>query len=122
MALLDFANKIVSGRPIDVFNYGKHRRDFTYIDDIVEGIIRVLDRVPKGNENWDGKNPDPSSSYAPYRFYNVGNNKPVELIHYIELLEKYLGMEAKKNMLPIQPGDHTRNLCRCNRFGTRYWL
>lgn len=105
MALLGFTNKIVAGEPIDVFNYGKHRRDFTYIDDIVEGIIRVLDCVPEGDANWDSEHPDPAESYAPYKIYNIGNNEPVELMHYIEVLEECLGVEAQKNLLPMQPGD-----------------
>ena len=105
MALLGFTNKIVAGEAIDVFNYGKHRRDFTYIDDIVEGIIRVLDRVPEGNSDWDSESPEPASSYAPYKIYNIGNNEPVELMRYIEVLEECLGIEAQKNLLPMQPGD-----------------
>ena len=105
MALLGFTNKIVAGEAIDVFNYGNHRRDFTYIDDIVEGIVRVLDRVPEGNPEWNSVNPEPASSYAPYKIYNIGNNEPVELMRYIEVLEACLGIEAKKNLLPMQPGD-----------------
>jgi len=105
MALQKFIRAIVSGEPITVFNYGKHRRDFTYIDDIVEGIIRVLDRPAKVNQDWDSNNPDPATSSAPYRLYNIGNNDPVELMDYIEALETSLGMSAKKELLPIQPGD-----------------
>ncbi len=105
MALFKFTRNILEGRPIDVFNYGKHRRDFTYIDDIVEGVIRVLDRIPGPNPDWNGDHPDPASSRAPYRLYNIGNNQPVELMHYIEVLERCLGREAEKNMLPLQPGD-----------------
>lgn len=105
MALLGFTNKIVKGEAIDVFNYGKHRRDFTYIDDIVEGIIRVLDRVPEGSADWNSEIPEPATSYAPYKIYNIGNNEPVELMRYIEVLEECLGIEAKKNLLPMQPGD-----------------
>ena len=105
MALFKFTRNILEGKPIDVFNYGKHRRDFTYIGDIVEGVIRVLDRVPGPNPEWDGDHPDPASSRAPYRIYNIGNNEPVELMHYIEVLEQCLGREAEKNMLPLQPGD-----------------
>ena len=102
MALQKFANAIVQGKPIDVYNYGKHQRDFTYIDDIVEGIIRVLDKIPEPNPNWSGDNPDPATSKAPYRLYNIGNNNTVELLHYIEVLEDCLGMKAEKNMLPLQ--------------------
>ncbi len=105
MALFLFTRKILAGEPIDVFNYGKHRRDFTYIDDIVEGVIRTLDRPAQSNKQWLGENPDPGTSLAPWRVYNIGNNNPVELIHYIELIEKYLGKKAKKIMLPLQPGD-----------------
>ena len=105
MALFKFTRAILEGKPIDVFNYGKHRRDFTYIDDIVEGVIRVLDRVPEPNPDWSGDNPDSATSTAPYRLYNIGNNNPVELMDYIGHLEKCLGKEAEKNMLPLQPGD-----------------
>ncbi len=105
MALFDFTKKILAGETIDVFNYGNHRRDFTYIDDIVEGIVRVLDHIAVGNSDWDGAHPDPGSSQAPYRLYNIGNNKPVELLHYIEVLERRLGRKAVKNLLPLQPGD-----------------
>ena len=105
MALFLFTGKILAGEPIDVFNYGKHRRDFTYIDDIVEGVIRILDHVPEPNPDWSGDHPDSASSTAPYALYNIGNNQPVELMHYIEVLEECLGMKAEKNMLPLQPGD-----------------
>jgi UDP-glucuronate 4-epimerase len=105
MALFLFTRNILAGKPIDVFNYGNHRRDFTYIDDIVEGVIRVLDRVPEPNPDWTGDAPDSASSSAPYRLYNIGNNQPVELLHYIEVLEDCLGRKAEKNMLPLQPGD-----------------
>lgn len=105
MALQKFAKKILAGEPIDVFNYGNHRRDFTYIDDIVEGVIRTLDKIPTPNENWSGNNPDPATSKAPYRLYNIGNNQPVELKHYIEVLEDCLGKKAVQNLLPLQPGD-----------------
>ncbi|MDD3518240.1 MAG: NAD-dependent epimerase [Chromatiales bacterium] len=105
MALFLFTRAILEGRPIDVFNYGRHRRDFTYIDDIVEGVIRVLDRVPESDADWSGDKPDPGSSYAPYRLYNIGNNQPVELMHYIEVLEACLGRKAEKNLLPLQAGD-----------------
>lgn len=105
MALFKFTKAILSKQPIDVFNYGKMKRDFTYIDDIIEGIVRVMDRVPEPNPNWLGDSPDPGTSRAPYRIYNIGNNQPVELIHFIEVLESCLGLQAEKNMLPFQPGD-----------------
>jgi UDP-glucuronate 4-epimerase len=105
MALFLFTRSILAGKPIDVFNYGKHRRDFTYIDDIVEGVIRVLDRIPAGNPDWTGDAADSASSAAPYRLYNIGNNQPVELMHYIEVLEQCLGKKAEMNLLPLQPGD-----------------
>jgi len=95
----------MNDEPITVFNYGKHRRDFTYIDDIVEGIIRILDRPAPVNPDWDGNNPDPATSSAPYRVYNIGNNNPVELMDYIEALETSLGKTAEKELLPLQPGD-----------------
>ncbi len=105
MALFKFTRAILAGEPIEVFNYGKHRRDFTYIDDIVEGVVRVLDRIPEPNPDWDGAHPDSASSTAPYRLYNIGNQRPVELMHYIEVLERCLGREAEKVLLPLQPGD-----------------
>ena len=105
MALFKFTHNILAGKPIDVFNYGNHRRDFTYIDDIVEGVVRVLDRVPEPNPEWSGDMPDSATSTAPYRLYNIGNNQPVELMRYIEVLEACLGKEAEKNMLPLQAGD-----------------
>jgi UDP-glucuronate 4-epimerase len=105
MALFMFTRAILAGEPINVFNYGKHRRDFTYVDDIVEGVIRVLDRVPDPNPHWTGAEPDSASSNAPYRLYNIGNNRPVELMHYIETLERCLGKTAEKQLLPLQPGD-----------------
>jgi UDP-glucuronate 4-epimerase len=100
-----FARKILAGEPIDVFNYGNHRRDFTYIDDIVEGVIRTTDRVATSNDSWSGEQPDPASSSAPYRIYNIGSNRPVELLRYIELLEQAFGKTTEKNLLPMQPGD-----------------
>ncbi len=105
MALFLFTKAIIEDRPIDVFNHGKMRRDFTYIDDIVEGIIRVTDNIAEPNPNWSGDEPDPATSYAPYRNYNIGNNSPVELMRFIEVLEDALGKKAKKNLLPLQPGD-----------------
>ena len=105
MALFLFTKAIKEGKKIQVFNYGKHRRDFTYIDDIVEGIIRTLDNVAKPNFNWSGKNPDSGTSKSPWRVYNIGNQSPVELMEYIETLEKHLGKTAEKELLPLQPGD-----------------
>jgi len=105
MALFLFTRNILAGKPIDVFNYGKHRRDFTYIDDIVEGVVRVLDNPAQSNANWNSAMPDPGSSKAPYRLYNIGNNQPVDLMHYIEVLQKKLGRQAQINYLPLQPGD-----------------
>ncbi len=105
MALFKFTRSILAGEPIDVFNYGNHRRDFTYVDDIVEGVIRVLDQVAVANPTWSGMEPDSATSYAPYRLYNIGNNQPVELMKYIEVLEACLGKKAEMNLLPLQPGD-----------------
>jgi UDP-glucuronate 4-epimerase len=105
MALFLFTRNILAGRPIDVFNYGHHRRDFTYVDDIVEGVVRACDRPASSNPGWNGAAPDPGTSEAPYRLYNIGNNRPVELLRYIELLETYLGRKAEKNLLPLQAGD-----------------
>ncbi|MFT5173788.1 MAG: UDP-glucuronate 4-epimerase [Gammaproteobacteria bacterium] len=105
MALFLFTRNILAGKPIDVFNHGHHRRDFTYVDDIVEGVKRVLDRPAQANESWDSMDPDPASSRAPYRIYNIGNNNWVELIRYIEVIEERLGKTAQKNLLPLQPGD-----------------
>ena len=105
MALFIFTRKILAGEPIDVFNYGHHRRDFTYIDDIVEGVIRTVDHVAPPNPDWNGNKPDPATSKAPYRIYNIGSNNPVELLRYIEVLEECLGKKAIKNLLPMQPGD-----------------
>ncbi|HOI38518.1 MAG TPA: NAD-dependent epimerase/dehydratase family protein, partial [Bacillota bacterium] len=105
MAYFLFAKAILDGRPIDVFNEGRMRRDFTYIDDIVEGVVRVADRVAAPNPAWSGDAPDPGTSAAPYRLYNIGNNNPVELLRLIELLEQALGRAAQKRMLPMQPGD-----------------
>ena len=105
MALFLFTRAILAGEKIKVFNYGNHRRDFTYVDDIVEGVIRVLDKPATPNPEWNGAMPDPGSSRAPWRVYNIGNNNPVNLMDYISALEKSLGIEAKKEMLPLQPGD-----------------
>jgi UDP-glucuronate 4-epimerase len=105
MALFKFTKAMLADESIPVFNYGKHRRDFTYIDDIVEGVIRVLDRPAPPNPDWDGANPDSGTSKAPWRVYNIGNNSPVELMDYIGALEESLGIEADKEMLPLQDGD-----------------
>lgn len=105
MAPILFANKIARGEAIDVFNYGQHRRDFTYIDDIVAGIIHTLDQPAQPNSLWNSADPDPASSAAPYRIYNIGSNNPVELLRFIELMEQGLGKTAVKNLLPMQPGD-----------------
>ena len=105
MALFLFTKNILAGKPIDVFNYGNHRRDFTYIDDIVEGVVRTLDRVATPDPAWSGARPDPATSSAPYRVYNIGNNQPVELMSLIACLEKAFGREARKRFLPMQPGD-----------------
>ena len=106
MALFLFTKAMLAGEPIRVFNHGKHKRSFTYIDDIVEGVVRTLDRVPGKNADWNGAAPDPASSgVAPYRLYNIGNEQPVELLHYIEVLEQCLGRKAKMEMLPLQAGD-----------------
>lgn len=105
MALFLFTKAILEGRPIDVFNHGKMKRDFTYIDDIVEGVIRVLDNTAAANTDWRGEQPDPGTSCAPYKLYNIGNNNPVELMDYIGAVESALGMTAEKNLLPLQAGD-----------------
>ncbi|NJD91164.1 MAG: NAD-dependent epimerase [Geobacter sp.] len=105
MALFLFSKAILEGRPIDVFNNGLMQRDFTYVDDIVEGVARVMDKVPTADSSWSGEAPDPASSPAPYKIYNIGNNKPIELLRFIEVLEECLGKKAVKNMLPLQPGD-----------------
>ena len=105
MALFMFTKNIIEGKPIDVFNYGNHRRDFTYVEDIVEGVIRTMDHTATPNEEWDPASPDPGTSMAPYRLYNIGNQQPVELMRYIEVIEKCLGKKAEKNLLPLQPGD-----------------
>ena len=105
MALFVFTRAILAGEPIAVFNNGRMRRDFTYIDDIVEGVVRVLDSVARPNPDWSGQAPDPGSSAAPYRLYNIGNNQPVELLDFIAVLEECLGRPAKKDFLPLQAGD-----------------
>jgi len=105
MALFKFTKAIIEGAPIDVYNYGNMQRDFTYIDDIVEGVIRVIEHPATPDKNWSGKNPDPASSSAPYKIYNIGNGTPVKLTSFIEAIENALGKKAKKNLLPMQPGD-----------------
>jgi UDP-glucuronate 4-epimerase len=105
MALFQFTKAILEGQPIDVYNYGQMRRDFTYIDDVVEGVVRVMERVPQPDPDWSGEKPDCSSSSAPYRIYNIGSHNPVELSYFIEVLERKLGKKAKQNLLPLQDGD-----------------
>jgi len=105
MALFTFTRKILAGEPIDVFNHGNHKRDFTYIDDIVEGVIRTLDQVAQPNPDWNSDTPNSATSAAPYRVYNIGNSEPVNLMRYIEVLEENLGKKAEMNLLPLQPGD-----------------
>ncbi|MCE2935951.1 MAG: NAD-dependent epimerase [Cyclobacteriaceae bacterium] len=105
MALFLFTRAILEGKPIDVFNHGKMKRDFTYIDDIVEGIVRLIPKAPTGNPAWSGEHPDPAFSFAPYRVFNIGNNNPVELMHFIQVIEQALGKKAIKNLLPLQDGD-----------------
>lgn len=105
MAMFLFTQAILKGKPIEVFNHGRHKRDFTYVDDISEGVVRVLDRTPRGDPKWRADAPDPASSSAPYRLYNIGNGKPVDLMHAIALLEAQLGSKTLKNMKDMQPGD-----------------
>jgi UDP-glucuronate 4-epimerase len=105
MAYFKFTKAISEGRPIDVYNHGNMRRDFAYVDDIVEGVVRVIERTPRPDQRWSGDHPDPGSSCAPYRLYNIGNNNPVDLLTFIEVLEGCLGRKALKNFLPLQPGD-----------------
>jgi UDP-glucuronate 4-epimerase len=105
MALFLFTKAILAGKPINVFNNGKMRRDFTYIDDIVEGVVRVIERIPESNPDWRGDRPDPATSYAPYNIFNIGNNNPIELLSFINIIEDALGKKAIKNMMPMQPGD-----------------
>jgi UDP-glucuronate 4-epimerase len=105
MALFLFTRNILEGKPIEVFNHGHHRRDFTYVDDIAEGVVRVAERPPQPDPKWRSDAPNPASSFAPFRLYNIGNNRPVELMRYIEVIEECLGRKAQKNFLPLQPGD-----------------
>jgi UDP-glucuronate 4-epimerase len=110
MALFSFTKKMLAGEPIDVFNFGQHARDFTYIDDVVDGVIATLDKVARPNPNWNSAEPDPASSSAPYRLYNIGNTQPVELMYFIECIERAVGKKALKNLLPPQPGDVPRTV------------
>ncbi len=105
MALFKFTCNLLEGKPIELYNYGRHKRDFTYIDDTVEGVVRILDKLPEPDPNWSGDHPDPSSSRAPYRVYNLGSQRPVELMRFVEILEEILGIKAQKHFLPMQPGD-----------------
>jgi UDP-glucuronate 4-epimerase len=105
MALFMFTRNILEGRPIEVFNRGNHRRDFTYVDDIAEGVVRTLERIAGPDPNWNGNAPDPATSFAPFRLYNIGNHRPVQLMRYIEVIEECLGRKAQMNLLPLQPGD-----------------
>ena len=105
MALFMFTRNILEGKPIDVFNNGNHRRDFTYVEDIAEGVVRAAERIAQPDPRWDSNAPDPASSFAPFRIYNIGNNDPVELMRYIEVIEECLGRKAQKNFLPMQLGD-----------------
>ena len=105
MALFIFTKSIVEGKPIEVFNHGKMKRDLTFIDDIVEGVVRVIDKIPESNSKWDGGSPDPATSFAPYKLYNIGNNNPVGLLRFIEVLEDCLGKKAEKRLLPLPAGD-----------------
>ena len=105
MALFMFTRNILEGKPIDVFNNGNHRRDFTYVEDIAEGVVRATERIAQPDPDWDSSAPDPASSFAPFRIYNIGNNQPVELMRYIEVIEECLGRKAQKNFLPMQLGD-----------------
>jgi UDP-glucuronate 4-epimerase len=114
MSLFLFTKKIIAGEPIDIFNFGQHSRDFTFIDDIVEGVVRVLDKPAAPNPDWNSANPDPGTSAAPYRLYNIGNNQPVELMYFIECIENVVGKKALKNMLPLQPGDVPRTFADIN--------
>jgi len=105
MALFTFTRKILAGEPIDVYNYGRHRRDFTYVDDIIEGVVRVMDSIPAPDSGWNSARPNPGTSSAPWRVYNIGNSNAVELERYIEVLEQCLGRTAERRLLPMQPGD-----------------
>lgn len=105
MAIFKFTAAILTGKPLEVFNYGKMKRDFTYIDDVVESVVRLVERIPRPDPQWKGDDPNPGTSYAPYKIYNIGNNKPVDLLYFIEVLERTLGKKADKKFLPLQEGD-----------------
>jgi UDP-glucuronate 4-epimerase len=105
MALFKFTKAIFEGKTVDVYNHGKMKRDFTYVDDIVDAMIPLMDRIPQANPDWDSNHPDPSTSSAPYRIYNIGNNQPTELSYFIEVLQKAIGKKADLRYLPMQPGD-----------------
>jgi UDP-glucuronate 4-epimerase len=105
MALFIFTKAILEGQPIEIYNHGKMKRDFTYVDDIVEAIVRLMPKPPQGNKNWSGQSPDPATSFAPYQIFNIGNNQPVDLSYFIEVIEKELGKEAIKKLMPLQDGD-----------------
>jgi UDP-glucuronate 4-epimerase len=120
MALFLFTKAILAGEPINVFNYGKHQRDFTYIDDIVEGVIRTANGTAQPNPDWDSDNPEPDSSRAPYRIYNIGNNKKVQLLDYIETLEKELGKKAIRNELPLPAGDVPNTWADCSELAADF--
>lgn len=105
MAMFLFARAIIEGKPIELYNFGKMKRDFTYIDDIIEAMARLINKPPRQNDNWDAENPDPASSFSPFRIFNIGNNSPIEVSYVVELLEKYLGKKTEKVLVPIQPGD-----------------
>jgi UDP-glucuronate 4-epimerase len=117
MALFLFTKAILAGEPINIFNYGKHQRNFTYIDDIVEGVLRIADSPAQADPNWDAANPAPDSSNAPYRIYNIGSNKTVQLLDYIDTLEKQLGKKAIRNELPLQAGDVPNTWADCSELG-----
>lgn len=118
MAIFLFTKAIIEGRPIDVFNQGHHQRDFTYIDDVVEGVVRIVDRAPAADPAWSGDTPNPATSHAPYRLYNIGNSRPVQLMYLIELLEEAIGLKARKNLLPLQPGDVPATFARIDDLNT----
>ena len=119
MAMWLFADAIIAGRPIKLFNHGRMRRDFTYVDDVVESIVRLVDHTPQADPNWTGARPDPASSAAPWRVYNIGNHTAVELLEVVRLLEEAIGTKAKCEFLPMQPGEVPGNLCRCRGPGAR---
>ena len=120
MALFKFTQAILDEKPIDLFNNGNHSRDFTYVDDIVEGVIKILNNPPRINKDWNSFNPDPANSISPWSIYNIGNNKPVKLMDYVEALEKALGKKAKYNFLPLQPGDVTDTYADVSRLKQKF--